>query len=180
MKDSTIWVGIDDHADSVKVSVFASSSSEPVERFELVPDERGLRQLARRLKALGADLRCVYEAGPCGYELYRYLRGRGIGCDVATPALTPRRPGQKVKDGSARRGQAGAFSSSRRADADPGSRRRSGGVARSSASPGGRQGGSAAPASPSEQVSSASWASRPPGAELDTAALGLYPVDPLR
>ena len=97
MKDSTIWVGIDDHADSLKVSVFGVAGSEPLERFELVPDERGLRQLVRRLKALGSDVRSVYEAGPCGYELYRYLRGRGIGCEVAAPALTPQRPGQRVK-----------------------------------------------------------------------------------
>src|SRR6202040_401407 len=47
-------------------------------------------------------------------------------------------------------------------------------------SPGGRQGGPAAPASPSEQVSSAARSSVPPGSELDTASLGLYPVDPLR
>ena len=97
MKDSTIWVGIDDHADTLEVSVFGSSGSEAIERFELMPDERGLRQLIRRLKGRGSDVRCVYEAGPCGYELYRYLRGRGIRCDVAAPALTPRRPGEKVK-----------------------------------------------------------------------------------
>ena len=97
MKDSTIWVGIDDHADSLKVSVFGSDGSQPLERFELVPDERGLRQLVRRMKGLGSEVRCVYEAGPCGYQLYRHLRGRGVCCEVAAPALTPRRPGQRVK-----------------------------------------------------------------------------------
>ena len=97
MKDSTIWVGIDDHADSCKVSIFGSSGSEALARFEVVPDDRGLGQLARRLKGFGSDVRCVYEAGPCGYELYRYIRGRGLSCEVAAPALTPRRPGEKVK-----------------------------------------------------------------------------------
>ena len=65
MKDSTIWVGIDDHADSMKVSVFGSDRGEAEERFELVPDERGLRQMARRLKARAAEVRCV-------------LRGRAV------------------------------------------------------------------------------------------------------
>jgi transposase len=97
MKNFTIWVGIDDHADSIKVSVFGSVGSEPLERLEVVPDDRGLRQLVRRLRVRGRAVRCVYEAGPCGYELYRYLRQHGIGCEVAAPALTPRRPGQKVK-----------------------------------------------------------------------------------
>ncbi len=37
------------------------------------------------------------EAGPCGYELFRKLREKKIACDVAAPALTPRRPGDRVK-----------------------------------------------------------------------------------
>ena len=35
----------------------------------------------------------VYEAGPCGYELYRKLRKAGIHCDVSAPSLTPQKPG---------------------------------------------------------------------------------------
>jgi transposase len=39
----------------------------------------------------------VYEAGPCGYELYRKLQQKKIVCEVAAPSLTPRRPGERVK-----------------------------------------------------------------------------------
>lgn len=97
MKDSTFWVGMDWHADSVTVSVFGDSGIEPVERFEVVPDARGLRRLASRLKGLGRDVRCVYEAGPCGYEPQRILTRAGITCAVAAPSLIPRRPGDRVK-----------------------------------------------------------------------------------
>ena len=39
----------------------------------------------------------VYEAGPCGYELYRRVRKSGIECAIAAPSLTPRKPGDRVK-----------------------------------------------------------------------------------
>jgi len=97
MKDSTFWVGMDVHADSVVVSVFSAKGSEPVERFEVVPDGRGLARLVRRLKARGSKVRCVYEAGPCGYEPQRLLASRGLICEVAAPSLIPRRPGDRVK-----------------------------------------------------------------------------------
>ena len=39
-----------------------------------------------------------YEAGPCGYGLYRHLDGRpGVSCRVIAPSLIPRRPGDRVK-----------------------------------------------------------------------------------
>lgn len=97
MKDSTFWVGLDWHADSVMVSVFGSSGSEPRERFEVVPDARGLKRLIHRLKGLGPAVRCVYEAGPCGYEPQRILACARIDCAVAAPSLIPRRPGDRVK-----------------------------------------------------------------------------------
>jgi transposase len=97
MKDFTFWIGLDWHADSVKVSVFSATGSEPVERFEVVPDDRGLARLRRRLKSYGGRPRCVYEAGPCGYELQRYLARHRVVCEIAAPSLIPRRPGDRVK-----------------------------------------------------------------------------------
>jgi transposase len=97
MKDFTFWAGMDVHADSVQVSVFSSEGREPVERFEFLPDDRGWARAVRRLKAHGSKVRCVYEAGPCGYEPQRVLARRGLVCEVAAPSLIPRRPGDRVK-----------------------------------------------------------------------------------
>jgi transposase len=49
------------------------------------------------LKGLDGEVRIVYEAGPCGYELYRRLTKAGYQCQVAAPALTPKKPGERVK-----------------------------------------------------------------------------------
>jgi transposase len=39
----------------------------------------------------------VYEAGPCGSWLYRYLRKRGYDCWVVAPSLIPKKAGDRVK-----------------------------------------------------------------------------------
>ena len=39
----------------------------------------------------------AYEAGPCGYGLYRDLTGQGFDCQVVAPSLIPKKPGDKVK-----------------------------------------------------------------------------------
>lgn len=38
-----------------------------------------------------------YEAGVSGYDLYRQSTACGVACQVIAPALTPRRPGQRIK-----------------------------------------------------------------------------------
>jgi transposase len=38
-----------------------------------------LDRLTRRLQGKTPALRFAYEAGPSGYDLYRYLTGKGLG-----------------------------------------------------------------------------------------------------
>jgi transposase len=90
------WIGIDDHADKLTVADLVDGD-EPIHEFEVVPDEKGNRKLLGYLKGLSGEVRVVYEAGPCGFELYRRLRKAGIRCDVAAPSLTPFKPGDRVK-----------------------------------------------------------------------------------
>lgn len=90
------WIGIDDHADKLTIAHLVDGN-EPIHQFEVVPDEKGYRKLLAYLKGLSGQVRVAYEAGPCGFELYRRLRKAGIHCDVAAPSLTPVKPGDRVK-----------------------------------------------------------------------------------
>jgi len=56
-----------------------------------------LDKLFRRLQEKADRLQVAYEAGPCGYVLYRHLSARGIPCRVVAPSLIPRRAGDRVK-----------------------------------------------------------------------------------
>jgi transposase len=91
------WIGIDDHADKWTIAHYRGDEERPGKEFELVPDEKGYRRLLSYLKGLEGEVRMVYEAGPCGYELHRRMTKAGYKCQVAAPALTPRKPGERVK-----------------------------------------------------------------------------------
>src|SRR6185295_1326247 len=54
-------------------------------------------ELIRNLESKGAALVFVYEAGPCGDWLYRYLTGKGFSCHLVAPSLIPRKPSDRVK-----------------------------------------------------------------------------------
>ena len=95
MTDSITWVGIDAHSDSLRIAMYRGGSLEAEEWTEMA-DAAGKR-LVRKLKALQGRVRCVYEAGPTGYDLRRKLEKAGIDCQVAAPSLIPRKPGDKIK-----------------------------------------------------------------------------------
>jgi transposase len=97
MKNSSNWIGIDDHADKWTIAHYEGERTEPTREWELEPSESGYRKLIGWLKELKGNVRIVYEAGPCGYELYRRLQRSKLDCRVAAPSLTPRKPGDRVK-----------------------------------------------------------------------------------
>jgi len=59
--------------------------------------QRDLDRLCARMRTKGSRVRFVYEAGPCGYAVYRYLTAKGFDCTVCAPSLIARKPGARVK-----------------------------------------------------------------------------------
>jgi transposase len=54
-------------------------------------------KLLRKLQRKGKTLHVVYEAGPCGYWLYRYLTKKALKCWVVAPSQIPKKAGDRVK-----------------------------------------------------------------------------------
>jgi transposase len=88
---ATVHVGLDVHAASVRLA--AVRADELLDERTLPYDHEALERALSRWPRV----RCCYEAGPTGYGLARYLRSRGIACDVVAPGLVPVRPGDRVK-----------------------------------------------------------------------------------
>ena len=93
----TSWVAMDTAAETIHVAVFRGDEAKPSEEFEVSADAKGIGRLKSKLGRESGEVKCVYEAGPCGYGLYRSLTASGYRCEVIAPSLTPKKPGQRVK-----------------------------------------------------------------------------------
>jgi transposase len=97
MEEYKAYVGLDVHKDTIAVAV-AYPGRERAEARGFIPNtKRALMKLVGRLDGNGERLLFCYEAGPCGYEIYRLIRGWGHDCQVVAPSKTPRKPGERVK-----------------------------------------------------------------------------------
>jgi len=92
----TTFVGLDVHKDSIAVAV-ARRNDKDVEELGVIPNSP--QAIAKLVRKLGEpkSLRFCYEAGPCGYGIYRQLIAMGCSCMVVAPSLVPRKPGERVK-----------------------------------------------------------------------------------
>jgi transposase len=95
MLESTAIIAFDLHAASVVAAVLLPGHRTPVLQA-LPPDLPTIGRMVARVGRQHA-VRCCYEAGPCGFELQRFLAQRHVPCDVIAPALIPRRPGARIK-----------------------------------------------------------------------------------
>ena len=97
MKEYSAYVGLDVHKETIAVAVALPGRGDPVYRGEIAHRRGSLRRLMGRLSPHGEVLSFCYEAGPCGYGVYREIAEAGHECAVVAPSLIPRKPGDRVK-----------------------------------------------------------------------------------
>ncbi len=96
---SACHVGLDVHKDTIAVAVAEPGRGEPIFRGEIANKPKAVSKLLEKLSAAygGEVIEFCYEAGPCGYGLYRQLLARGHECRVVAPSQTPRAAGERIK-----------------------------------------------------------------------------------
>jgi transposase len=97
-QSSTLYVGLDVHKETIAVAYVAKEhDAEVIYLGTIGTRQADIDQLVRKLQSKAHHLVFVYEAGPCGYWLYRYLTKKGHLCWVVAPSLIPKKAGDRVK-----------------------------------------------------------------------------------
>jgi len=95
-KDTTVFVGLDVHKESI-VAAYGLGLGEIQSLGNIGVRDCDIDRLCTRIQSKASDVVFVYEAGPCGYGLQRYLTRKGFQCRVCAPSLIPKKAGDRVK-----------------------------------------------------------------------------------
>lgn len=93
---TTLFVGLDVHKDSIAVA-YIGSQDDPIWLGNFGGLRRDVETIIRKLQSKAAKLSFVYEAGPTGFDLYRYLISKGHDCIVVSPTHIPKASSDRVK-----------------------------------------------------------------------------------
>ena len=97
MQEAITYVGIDAHKKNLAIAMLVGHERTPT-TWTVANEPRAVERLRRKLTRLApGPIECCYEAGPCGYALYRQLHLGRLRCHVIAPALIPRKPGDRIK-----------------------------------------------------------------------------------
>src|SRR5262245_54944733 len=89
-QSSTLFIGMDVNKDTIAVAYVAQDhGAEVTSRGTLGTRQCAIDPLLRERQSKATHLIFVYEAGPCGSWLYRYLRKKDDDCWGVAPSLIP-------------------------------------------------------------------------------------------
>jgi hypothetical protein len=87
---TTLYVGMDVHTESIAIAYVAQEhGAEAVSRGPIGTRQCDIAKLIRQLQSKSQQLIFVYEAGPYGFWLYRYLKKPLSGHSQSAPATAP-------------------------------------------------------------------------------------------
>ena len=89
---------MDVHKKNIAVAMLLPQKDKPVE-WTVANESKAVRRMVKKFeREAPGEVRCCYEAGPCGYALKRTMEDMGpVVCEVVAPSLIPRKPGERIK-----------------------------------------------------------------------------------
>ncbi len=97
MKEYSKFVGLDVHKADISVGTADAERGDVGYYGTIDNTPHACMKLAKKLSKGEQKVLFCYEAGPCGYEVYRHLTKAGYACMVIAPSLIPKKAGDRVK-----------------------------------------------------------------------------------
>jgi transposase len=89
---------MDVHKETIDIAIATNRLNGKVRHYGQIQNRiDAIDKLVAKLKKEAGTLKFVYEAGPCGFGLYRHLLRKQHQCAVVAPSLIPKKPGDRVK-----------------------------------------------------------------------------------
>jgi transposase len=99
MKNNSIFIGMDVHKNSINIAIAQQGRKGQVRHYGKIEGTlSALDKVVRKLVSKDEPLHFVYEAGPCGYQIYRHLTAQGFDCSVVAPSRVPKQSGNRIKN----------------------------------------------------------------------------------
>lgn len=96
MRNFSTFIGMDVHKETIAVAL-AERHGMPRYYGEIANTSEAITKLVKKVAPNGGQAAFCYEAGPCGYGVYRQITEMGYRCDVVAPSLIPKKAGDRVK-----------------------------------------------------------------------------------
>ena len=96
MKNFSTFIGMDVHMETIAVAT-AGKHGAPRYYGEIANTSEAITKLVKKVVPSRSQAVFCYEAGPCGYGVYRQITNMGHRCDVIAPSLIPKKAGDRVK-----------------------------------------------------------------------------------
>ena len=99
MKEHNTFIGMDVHKKTIEIAIAEEGRESEIRSYGKIDNTiTALDKVLRKLVSKGNCLHFVYEAGPCGYQIYRHLTDQGFDCMVAATSRIPKQSGERIKN----------------------------------------------------------------------------------